>query len=143
MNRLLNAVRRPRARMAGLPMMAARVAALAGALSLGGCAAYASLHKPAVAEPAPVVQKARPAVGADGQPLATVDGVAIERVQFRLGVSSSTVEKLARETAQCTTQVGAALVSEPGPVEIYRIACDNGQVFMARCELRQCQRYAR
>ncbi|TFW27395.1 hypothetical protein E4L96_03645, partial [Massilia arenosa] len=109
----------------------------------GGCAAYASLHKPAVAEPAPVVQKARPAVGADGQPLATVDGVAIERVQFRLGVSSSTVEKLARETAQCTTQVGAALVSEPGPVEIYRIACDNGQVFMARCELRQCQRYAR
>jgi hypothetical protein len=63
----------------------------------------------------------------------------IERVPFRAGVSSATVEKMAREMAQCTGGLGAGLVSEPGPVEVYRMACDNGTVFMARCEMRQCQ----
>ena len=33
----------------------------------------------------------------------------------------------------------AALVTEPGPVEVYRMQCDNGKVFMARCEMRQCR----
>jgi translation initiation factor IF-1 len=45
---------------------------------------------------------------------------------------------LARQQA-CTGGQGAALVTEPGPVEVYRMQCDNGKVFMARCEMRQCR----
>jgi translation initiation factor IF-1 len=40
----------------------------------------------------------------------------------------------------CTGGQGAALVTETGPVEVYRMQCDNGKVFMARCELRQCRK---
>lgn len=77
-------------------------------------------------------------VAADGTPLARVDGVEIEKVPFRAGVSSATVEKLARQQG-CTGGWGAGLVSEPGPVEIYRMTCDSGKVYMAKCELKQCK----
>ncbi len=69
---------------------------------------------------------------------ANLDGVApIERVPFQAGVSSVTVERMAKQ-AQCTGGRGASLVTPGGPVEIYRMQCDDGKVFMARCELRQC-----
>jgi hypothetical protein len=67
------------------------------------------------------------------------NGTPIQKLPFRLGVSSNTVEKLARQQA-CTGGQGAGLVTESGPVEVYRMQCDNGKVFMARCELRQCRR---
>ncbi|MBV8665927.1 MAG: hypothetical protein JO269_05515 [Burkholderiaceae bacterium] len=57
--------------------------------------------------------------------------------EIRLGTSSGTVEKMAKQQG-CETRLGAALVGESGPVEHYRVSCDNGSVFMARCELRQC-----
>ncbi len=63
---------------------------------------------------------------------------AIERIAFRPGVSSVTVEKLGKQQA-CFSNEGAGLVTESGPVEVYRIACSSGKVFMARCELRQCR----
>ena len=66
-----------------------------------------------------------------------IDGVPVQTVGFRAGVSSATVERLAR-AEQCTGGQGAGLVTEPGPVEVYRMACANGKVFMARCEFRQC-----
>ena len=56
-----------------------------------------------------------------------------------LGVSSATVERMAREQA-CSGGLGAGLITQTGPVEVYRMQCDNGKVFMARCELRQCKR---
>lgn len=64
----------------------------------------------------------------------------IERVPFRAGVSSTTVEKMAREQG-CTGagSQGAGLMTPQGPVEIYRMVCDSGRVFMARCEFRQCR----
>jgi hypothetical protein len=62
-----------------------------------------------------------------------------QRVPFRLGVSSVTVEKLARAAGLHGGQ-GAGLVTEQGPVEVYRMQCDNGKVFMARCEMRQCRK---
>ena len=96
------------------------------AASLGGCAAYRSVF-PAPAAPAPVAAAA-PAPGEQ-----------VQRIPFRTGVSSATVEKLARAQA-CTGGQGAGLVTEPGPVEVYRMLCDDGKVFMARCELRQCRR---
>jgi hypothetical protein len=95
---------------------------------LGGCSAFHG--KP---DAPAVVAKAKP-----GPELVGPDGVAIERIPFRAGVSSVTVEKMAQRQ-QCSGGVGAGLVTEPGPVEVYRVRCDDGKVFMARCELRQCR----
>ena len=75
--------------------------------------------------------------GENGQPVLMVDGVPIERVEFRSGVSSATVERLAKD-AGCSGGIGAGLVTEPGPVEMYRMVCGDGKVVMARCEMRQC-----
>jgi hypothetical protein len=95
---------------------------------LGGCAS----HKPRPHGPAaaPIVSRSTAPLDANGTP--------IEKLPFRLGVSSNTVEKMARQQA-CTGGQGAGLVTEPGPVEVYRMQCDNGRVYMARCELRQCR----
>lgn len=64
--------------------------------------------------------------------------VVVEKIEFRPGISSATVEKLGRRHG-CATNAGAGLITEPGPVEVYRIQCDNGATFKAKCELRQCQ----
>jgi hypothetical protein len=69
---------------------------------------------------------------------AMIDGVPVEKVEFRPGISSATVERLAN-AEECRGGRGAGLVTERGPVEIYRMSCANGKVFMARCELRQCK----
>ena len=97
---------------------------------LGGCSHFHqwAARAPVAAASAP----ARPAGPLDA------DGTPIQKLPFRLGVSSNTVEKLARQQA-CTGGQGAGLVTEPGPVEVYRMRCDNGKVYMARCELRQCR----
>ncbi|HTD05330.1 DUF2846 domain-containing protein [Undibacterium sp.] len=62
----------------------------------------------------------------------------IEKVPFRAGVSSATVERLAKQHS-CAGDQGAGLLTPPGPVEVYRVSCDQGSAFMARCELRQCK----
>jgi hypothetical protein len=110
--------------------------------ALGACSWLPSQSRDDDAAAARVLAAARaPAprtVAADGTPLARVDGVEIEKVPFRPGVSSATVEKLAKQRS-CTGGWGAGLVSEPGPVEIYRMTCESGKVFMAKCELKQCK----
>jgi len=93
------------------------------AVLLCGCSVFTSPMAPARA----------PAVA----PVAAANA-AVERVPFNIGVSSATVEALAKAQA-CTGGQGAGLVTAPGPVEVYRLQCDNGKVFMARCELRQCK----
>lgn len=102
--------------------------AVACVAMLGGCAK--SKRKPE----APAV--ARKVVQPE---LVDADGVPIERVPFRAGVSSVTVENMAKREG-CVGGQGAGLVTEPGPVEVYRMMCENGKVFRARCELRQCKR---
>jgi hypothetical protein len=101
---------------------------LASLLALGGCTPMHEQMTPADPVTAPA-----PAAAA----------VVVETIPFRTGVSSATVEKLARQQS-CSGGQGAALVTEPGPVEVYRMHCESGQmrgqVFMARCELRQCKR---
>lgn len=95
---------------------------IAAAVLLGGCAVAGSgvdLSEPAVT-PSP-------------------DVVEIQLVPFKVGVSSTTVEQLARAQA-CASEQGAGLITEPGPIEIYRMQCQDGKVFMARCELRQCRK---
>ena len=65
-------------------------------------------------------------------------GLAIERVPFRAGVSSTTVENMAKVQG-CTGGQGAGLMTPQGPVEVYRMLCDNRNVYLARCEFRQCR----
>lgn len=68
------------------------------------------------------------------------NGVEIERVPFRAGISSTTVEKMAlAQGCSGTSSQGAGLMTPQGPVEIYRMICDSNKVFMARCEFRQCR----
>lgn len=67
--------------------------------------------------------------------------VTIEKVPYVQGVSSISVERMAKQN-QCESKEGAGLLTPKGPVEVYRVECDNGQVFMARCELRQCSKMA-
>jgi hypothetical protein len=102
------------------------------ALLLGACS---STRLP---PPASAPRAAAPALAADGTAIVSVDGVAIEKVPFKEGVSSATVEQLAKQQS-CRGGYGAGLVSEPGPVEMYRMSCDDGRALMARCELRQCR----
>jgi hypothetical protein len=104
-------------------------------LSLGGCAGIRSL----MPDDAPPPQARAPArVPASASALRAPDGAPIEKVPFRTGVSSATVERMARDQA-CSGGQGAGLITQPGPVEVYRMQCDSGKVFMARCELRQCK----
>ncbi len=104
--------------------------ALVAASLLGGCSMFRSPAHGSAPAPAPA---SAPAAG-----LVDANGVPIERVPYRIGVSSVTVEQLARQYA-CVGQ-GAGLITEPGPVEVYRLQCSDGKVFMARCELRQCRK---
>ncbi len=92
---------------------------LLAAVLLGGCSTGVDLSEPTV--------------------VASPDVVEIQRVPFKVGVSSTTVEQLAKAHA-CTSEQGAGLITEPGPVEVYRMQCQDGKVFMARCELRQCRK---
>jgi hypothetical protein len=99
--------------------------ALAAALGLGGCSMF---HQRMPAPVAPAAPVAAPAAAPS-----------VETIPFRTGVSSATVEKMAKQQG-CTGGLGAGLITQPGPVEVYRMRCEDGKVFMARCELRQCTR---
>ncbi len=63
---------------------------------------------------------------------------AADHPDFRAGISSATVEKLAKKQ-DCPDSAGASLVGEAGPVESYRMVCGDGKVIEAKCELRQCK----
>lgn len=99
--------------------------ALAAALGLGGCSMFHQRMPAPAAPAAPVAAPAAPQ--------------AVETIPFRTGVSSATVERMAKQQG-CTGGLGAGLITQPGPVEVYRMRCEDGKVFMARCELRQCTR---
>jgi len=60
-----------------------------------------------------------------------------EKTYFKMGRSSITVEKLAMQQ-QCDPTVGARLVSNPGPIEYYRVHCRDGKDIAAYCELGEC-----
>lgn len=80
----------------------------------------------------------RPAVVADRVRVQDAAGVVeVQKVEFRPGVSSVSVERLAKRFA--CSGAGAGLITEKGPVEVYRMQCDNGTTFLAKCELRQCR----
>lgn len=109
-----------------------RMLAVVGMIAVvsSGCSAFntETPQRPSVARVHP----------APPPPLVDANGAVIEEVPFVAGVSSVTVEKLAAAQS-CKGGEGAALMTPPGPVEVYRMRCDNGRVFMARCEMRQCK----
>jgi|SRR5471030_373092 len=112
---------------------------LSASLLLSACSVFHSPFSHSDDVPAPVARVQPPRTTAsDGSALARIDGVEIEKVEFRPGVSSATVENLAKLRG-CVSSIGAGLVSQTGPVEIYRMACENGQTYLAKCELRQCK----
>jgi hypothetical protein len=87
---------------------------------------------------APKAPAVSPVAVVKAHALTDANGNTIENVPFRAGVSSVTVEKMA-EAQGCTGGQGAGLLTPQGPVEVYRMLCDNRQVFTARCEMRQCR----
>lgn len=116
-----------------------------------------SQSTPPAKAPAPV-QKAAPvaptvtlsaAPAAAGAPVAATTAMAAMAAtataprmakdeNFTPGISSVTVENMAKKIG-CIGSQGASRVSPKGPIELYRIQCENGSVFEARCELRQCK----
>lgn len=104
---------------------------LASALVLSGCSGMRTKPVKEGAAPAAAVQTAQPAA------LLDANGNSIETVPFRPGVSSATVETMAKKVG-CTGGRGAGLLTPQGPIEVYRMQCDDGRVFKARCEMRQC-----
>lgn len=64
--------------------------------------------------------------------------VVIQKIDNNPGISSTTVERLAKQN-QCEPKEIVNLLTPKGPIEIYRTTCEDGKIFMARCELRQCK----
>jgi hypothetical protein len=104
------------------------VLAIVSVIALSGCANFSLREKLGIKSSKPTVFS----------PIAPVrDPNYKEPEKIVIGVSSKVVEKLAvRES--CTTNRGATRTSEEGPIESYRVSCDDGRVLLARCELRQC-----
>ncbi|MGZ8289138.1 MAG: hypothetical protein ACXW2U_20760 [Telluria sp.] len=99
-------------------------------LLAGGCSMIGQQEVAVRPAPARVVAPMPVLVDASGAP--------IERVEFVTGRSSATVEKMAKLRG-CTGGQGAGLMTHEGPVEVYKMRCENGRSFTARCELRQCK----
>lgn len=68
----------------------------------------------------------------------TPSKINIEKIPFEIGVSSNSVERLAKQN-NCPSSKGAGLIYKKGPVEVYRVTCDDGRELKARCELRLCE----
>jgi hypothetical protein len=68
----------------------------------------------------------------DAMPIVTAN------VEFKLGESSNTVERMAKNN-RCESTLGAGLFAKSGPVEKYRVTCLDGRTLVAKCEFRQCE----
>lgn len=117
-----------------------RLFVLMCAVGLSACASRTPMpvwNQPvetAAVAPAPAEPVVQHQAGVDAQ------GGEVERIPFRAGVSSTTVEKMAAaEGCAGNGSQGAGLMTPQGPIEVYRMICDSNRVFMARCEFRQCR----
>jgi hypothetical protein len=110
------------------------------AAALAGCASFSPAPSGDASQPAASAQSKRnpDANGSRVQVQDEAGAVVVQKVEFKSGISSATVERLAKEHG-CVGSGGAGLMTEKGPVEVYRMQCENGKTFLARCELRQCR----
>lgn len=97
--------------------------------SVAGCAALPGLFGGEHPAAAPLPLAAAAPAAAEPQ---------IQTIPFQAGVSSMTVEKLALRYG-CTAKKGAARITGKGPVEVYRMTCDDERILLVKCELRQCK----
>ncbi|MCU6432528.1 hypothetical protein LPB67_01885 [Undibacterium sp. Jales W-56] len=95
-----------------------------------GCA---SITGASSGKPAPVAALA-PAVSQTTE----TGSYKVQTIEFVTGVSSTSVERIAKEYG-CAGGKGAGLITSSGPVEVYRMLCESGKTFLAKCELRQCK----
>lgn len=120
------------------------IVALVGSICLSACSSFRTISLPSWIRDKPVMQaesvKAKKEDASDEHVTIQDENgrVEVQKVPFRPGVSSTTVERLAKQFG-CSGSNGAGLLTEKGPVEVYRMQCDNGTTFMAQCELRQCR----
>ena len=108
---------------------------------LAGCSSMSELfgnETSSSASTKPVVRQASVSAGNVLQIQDEAGSVVVQKVEYRPGVSSAAGERLARKFG-CEGSNGAGLVTEKGPVEVYRMRCENGTSFLAQCELRQCR----
>ena len=122
-------------------MRLSKLALISLALGLVGCSSLGRMGSSS-ADPALQAQAEKAAavggVGADGDAALKMEAnQGRESGGLKLGVSSGTVEKMAKQQG-CESQLGAVLITESGSIEKYRVNCEDGSTFMARCELRQC-----
>jgi len=110
------------------------------AAALAGCASFSAVPSADASQTAASAQGKRnpDANGSRVQVRDEAGTVVVQKVEFKSGISSATVERLAKEHG-CVGSTGAGLMTEKGPVEVYRMQCENGKTFLARCELRQCR----
>lgn len=120
------------------PMLQRAVLLLMLSLTVAACSTEKKRQQAEEARRAVTAKPVTAAYDSDGSKRVQFEGVDIVKMPFRAGVSSATVESLAKK-AGCMGGPGAGLVSEPGPVEVYRMVCDNGTTYLAKCELRQCR----
>jgi hypothetical protein len=126
-----------------MPMMRLiPIAVLTMSTLLAGCSSMSGLFgdeaASSSASAAPVSRQASRTAANVVQVQDEAGSVAVQKVGYRAGVSSAAVERLARKFG-CEGNNGAGLVTEKGPVEVYRMRCENGTSFLAQCELRQCR----
>ena len=136
----LNVASAPATNVAATPIVVATTAATVAATAGVANMPVAASQKPATrhstapsASASNVFLPAEPAVTES-----SVSPAILQKVDFKLGRSSVTVERIAHK-ASCVGGKGAALITTSGPVEIYRMDCGDGRTFMARCELRECR----
>jgi hypothetical protein len=126
----------------GETMTGWRLIVAVGAVALLGACATPSAERSTVAGGAYTHVEVRPARTEQAPDRKTVrdekGSVVVHMVPFEIGVSTVTVERMARQ-AGCQPRTGAGRLTGKGPVEVYRLQCENGAYFMAQCELRQCQ----
>ena len=100
--------------------------------------ASASNKNEPVASQSAVTSVVTTTTSAAAMPIPRTDSLGkIEKIPFELGVSSNTIERMAKQNS-CQSQKGAGIIFKKGPIEVYRVSCEDGRELMARCELRQC-----
>jgi hypothetical protein len=75
--------------------------------------------------------------GTSSTPSAQPNAARSHAAQVKFGKFSYVAEKLAKADG-CGSDQGAALTTEPGPVESYRVECNDGRAFAVHCEYGVC-----
>ncbi|MFZ6675656.1 hypothetical protein [Undibacterium sp. Xuan67W] len=122
----------------GQPVAASQMNGQQSGPAATASASQATPEKSAQAPATTTVSAATPVMPVVATQASASSTYKIQTIDFVTGTSSTTVERIAKEYG-CNGGKGAGLITPAGPVEIYRMQCESGQTFLAKCELRQCK----